>query len=276
MGLFQEYMDAKGKVVKPKVDISGGDPSPKTPPTKPPKEHGDKPYAASNGKGPKNKSEKGLGDQGDASLKYEPSDDPSSKGHPPAKIPTVEQFELTSLVAEAAIKDQTLIENLVRQLKANGLLGPLVAEMLQHKDTYRHISEIMAHEEYGDDTCKSFVRAMSNEEVAPPFSDQLQIADDDEEINGDTMDDQGVMDMEAPPVDDNFEDLEVGFEDEFEQEPVDDPLMQMDPQMQQQMNPAMKNFQKALMGKFMDADNDVHQRMSYARHCKKMKKMAAQ
>ena len=268
MGLFQEYMDAKGKVVKSVVDISGGDPSPKTPPTKPPKEHGDKPYAASDGKS--TKSEKGFGDQGDASLKYEPSDDPSSKGHPPAKIPTVEQVELSNIVAEAATRDQTLIENLVRQLKANGLLGPLVAEMLQHRESYGYISELMGHEEYGDETCRNLARAMS-EEVAPPFSDQLEIADEDQDqLNGDTTDNQGIDDSVAPPAD-NFEDLEVGFEDE--QPPVEDPLMQM-----QQMNPAMKNFQRALMGKFMDADNnkaDVHQRMAYARHCKKMKKMMA-
>lgn len=269
MGLFQEYMDAKGKVVKPVVDISGGDPSPKTPPTKPPKEHGDEPYTASDGKSTKN-SEKGFGDQGDASLKYEPSDDPSSSGHPPAKIPTVEQVELSNIVAEAAMRDQTLIENLVRQLKTNGLLGPLVAEILQHRESYNHISELMAHKEYGNDTCKNLVRAMS-EEVAPPFSDQLEIADEDEdEINGNVSDDQGIEDTMAPPPEDNFEDLEVGFEDE--QAPVDAPLMQMNG------TASMKNFQRALMGKFMDADNDravVHQRMAHARHCKAMKKMMA-
>jgi hypothetical protein len=240
MGLFQEYMDAKGKVKKAVVDISGGDPDPKTPPVKPPKEHGGKPYAASDGKCCKN-SDKGFGDQGDKDLKYTPSDNPSSSGHPPAKIPTVEQVELSTIVAEAATRDQSLIENLVRQLKSNGLLGPLVAEMLQHRETYGHISELMAHESYGNKTCKNLVRAMT-EEVAPPFSDQLEVGEEDEdEVNGDTFDDMGIED-ETMPMDDNFDDMQVGFEDE--QAPVDSPLMQMD-----KATPAMKNFQRALMSK---------------------------
>ena len=258
MGLFQEYMDAKGNLKKPVVDISGGDPTPKTPPTKPPKEHGDAPYAASDGKGIV-KGEKGFGDQGCSDLKYTPSDNATSSGHPPAKIPTVEQVELSNLVAEAATRDQTLIENLVRQLKVNGLLGPLVAEILQHRETYNHISELMGHKDYGKNTCKNLVRAMK-EEVAPPFSDQLELADEDEdEINGDTTDELGIDDTEAPPMDDNFEDLEVeddeqsspddnfedlevGFEDD-EQSPAE-PLMQMN------KTAAMRNFQRALMSRF--------------------------
>lgn len=249
MGLFQEYMDAKGKIAKPVVDISGGNPTPKTPPTKPPKEHGNKPYVSSNGKYYKNK-EKGFGDQGDSELKYSPSEDAKSTNHPPAKIPTVEQVELSVIVANAASRDQTLIENLVKQLKKNGLLGPLVAEVLQHRATYNHISEIMAHENYGKHTCKNLVRAMS-EEVSPPFSDQLELSDEDpdELTNGDTTDNQGVDDSEmldeVPPPEDNFDDLDVDFEDEPEQQnpPVDAPLMQMD------KTAAMRNFQRALMGK---------------------------
>ena len=98
------------------------------------------------------------------------------------------------------------------------------------------------------------------EEVAPPFSDQLELADEDEdEINGDTTDELGIDDTEAPPMDDNFEDLEVkddeqsspddnfedlevGFEDD-EQSPAE-PLMQMN------KTAAMRNFQRALMSRF--------------------------
>lgn len=246
MGLFQEYLDAKGKIAKAKVDASGGDPDPKTPPTKPPKEHGDKPYAASDGKAPKNKQEKGFGDKGDPALKYTPSDDPSSKGHPPADIPTVEQIELASLVAEAASRDQTLIENLVRQIKANGLMGPLVAEMLQHREAYAHMSQIMGHKEYGEDICKNMVRAMS-EEVAPPFHAQMNLDEeepssemDEYDDNADTGDEEGVEDGEN---------LDVSVEEPGSPPPVQpqgDPLMQQ----QAQMTPAMQNFQRALMSRF--------------------------
>lgn len=171
MGLFQEYIDSKGKIRKPVEDISGGDPDPKTPPTKPPKEHGAKPYANSDGKD-KKKTGKGLGDQGDESLKYTPSKEPC-KGHPPAKIPTVEQAEISGFVCEAIDKDPTLIGRLVADLKNNGSLGCLVAEIFQHRASYDYIAELMNHKEYGPDICERLSRAMNrgvvSEEVAPPF-----------------------------------------------------------------------------------------------------------
>lgn len=167
MGLFQEYVDSKGKVRKAKVDASGGDPDPKTPPTKPPKEHGDKPYANSDGKGPKNKKNKGLGDEGDDSLKIK--FDKKMKGKAPAKIPTCEQVELAAFVSESAKNDASFIETLVQELKNQDLLGPLVAELFQHKATYAHMGEIMKHESYGPEVCSRLNRVMG-EEVAPPFT----------------------------------------------------------------------------------------------------------
>jgi len=178
MGLFQEYMDSKGKVRKPVEDISGGDPDPKTPPTKPPKEHGAKPYANSDGKD-KKKSGKGFGDQGDESLKYKPSETPSSKGHAPAKIPTVEQAEISGFVCEAIDKDPTLVGRLVSDLKNDGSLGCLVAEIFQHRASYDYMAEVMSHEKYGPEICERLSRALNRpelgkgkvvaEEVAPPF-----------------------------------------------------------------------------------------------------------
>ena len=166
MGLFQEYVDSKGKLRNAKVDISGGDPDPKTPPTKPPKEHGDKPYANSDGKSPKNTKNKGLGDEGDDALKIK--FDPKMKGKAPAKIPTVEQVELAAFVADVASSNGSFMERLVQEMKNHNLLGPLVAEMLQHRKTYVHMSEIMKHESYGPEVCSRLNRMMS-EEVAPPF-----------------------------------------------------------------------------------------------------------
>lgn len=171
MGLFQEYVDSKGKLRKPVVDASGGDPDPKTPPTKPPKEHGDKPYANSDGKGPKNKKNKGLGDEGDDSLKIK--FDPKMKGKAPAKIPTCEQVELAAFVAEVAKSDVDFVEKLVYELKRAGMLGELVAETLSHKATFNYLSEIMEHENYGPEICGRLNRAMNGlkaEEVAPPFT----------------------------------------------------------------------------------------------------------
>lgn len=261
MGLFQEYMDSKGNIRKAKVDVSGGDPDPKTPPSKPPKENGDKPYASSDGKGPKNKSEKGLGDKGDESLKYMPVKG-SNTGHAAAKIPTCEQFELATLVSEAAERDPSLIEQVVRQIKQRGLLGAFVAEMLEHGATYSHLSEMMSSDNYGPNVCRRLVRAMK-EEVAPAFSDQMNFEDDEEE------------DEENPAIDGSEEDDLFADDDEMEpdemgqspqgapmppmpQDPMAQgappmPPMPQDPSMAQGAPPmpppskAMMNFQRAMM-----------------------------
>jgi hypothetical protein len=165
MGLFQEYMDSKGKIKKPKVDISGGDPDPKTPPTKPPK--GGKPYMAGDKK--KKGGKKGLGEEGDEEMKYQPSKDAKSKGHPPAKIPTVEQTEIAVFMTEAVDKDPTLIEKFVSELKQNGSLGMFIAEILQHRASYDYLAELMSHKEHGPEICARLARVMKSEEVAPPF-----------------------------------------------------------------------------------------------------------
>lgn len=163
MGLFQEYLNSKGNVEKAKVDISGGDPDPKTPPNAPPK--GGKPYVAKDGGIGKG----GFGDMGDKDMIYKPATDPENKGHAPASIPTAEQVELCTLVADAILKDGSLVEELTYQLKRRGLLGVILAEALQHNESYQHIAEIMSHESYGPTVCDRLVRAMKNEEVAPPF-----------------------------------------------------------------------------------------------------------
>ena len=231
MGLFQEYMDSKGKVRQAKVDASGGDPDPKTPPNKP---KNGKPYIASDGKSRKTKSEKGLGDEGDKDLKYEPSTDPSSKGKEPAKIPTVEQFEIAALVSEAVERDPTVVEQVVRQIKQKGLLGPLVAEMLQHGATYNHLSEVMASERYGFDTCKKLVRAMS-EEVAPAFASQMHDNPEDED-DPDAIGDPGAEDDLFADDDDMEPGMDMGMGDPNMADPsMEDPNMMGDPMGQDMM-----------------------------------------
>lgn len=170
MGLFQEYLDSKGKVRKPVVDASGGDPYPKTPPAKPPKEHGNKPYANSDDKGVKNKKNKGFGDQGDQDLVFK--FDPKNKGKAPAKIPTVEQHELANLTARVAGRDPSFLQKLVYEMKMQGVLGPLVAELMEHKATFNYMTELMENGQYGPEICSRFNRALNGlkaEEVAPPF-----------------------------------------------------------------------------------------------------------
>lgn len=176
MGIFQEYLNSKGKVEKAKVNVTGDLVDPMTSPNAP---KGGKPYGVSNGSKKTKTSEKGFGDEGDSALKYTPKVD-KSDGVSAAKIPTAEQAELCSIVVDALKKDITLAEQLISQLRHNNLLGAIVAEMLQFRETYSHIAEVMAHQEYGPAICNKLVNAMK-EEVAPPFSASLEGSDDDDE-----------------------------------------------------------------------------------------------
>ena len=241
MGLFQEYLNSKGSVEKPKVSISGDFVDPMTAPNAP---KGGKPYGVSDGKKLKMAKEKGFGDEGDSKLKYVPKVD-KSNGVAAAKIPTAEQAELCGVLVDAIKKDPTIAEQMVFQLRHNGLMGMVVAEMLQFKETYQHIAEVMSHKEYGPSVCGKLVRAM-NEEVAPPFAASLEgdEEEDDEDLEGDEDVDGGDdMDMDMDASDANSDPNAV------------DPLMggQAAPVAPPQMPPpgasAMKNLQLAMMGK---------------------------
>lgn len=210
MKTLSEYLNSKGKVETGTVDIHGDRTDPMTPPNKPPKEHGDKPYANSDGKNTK-KSDKGLGDQGDSALKYEP--DTSDDTKKAASIPTAEnfaQYELIPLVCETLERNSEMAEHIVRGLKRKGLLGPLVGELMEHRETYQHIQQLVSHEN-GQHILKKLQRAME-EEVSPSYSSKAEEDDlektslEDVEIDDDTMD----MDVES---DDFVEGEDFEFDD---------------------------------------------------------------
>ncbi len=212
MGLFQEYLNSKGKIDKPVIDPTADRVDPMKAPTAPPKE-GNLFGAKSDGKsishyankGSKADSSKGFGDQGDSKLKYTPEIGNAGHAHSSkvSKLPVAEQAELCSLISDAIKKDTTVVGQLVSQLKNEGMLGVLVAEMLQHKATYENMVEVMGHKVYGKAVCSKLMRAMS-EEVAPQFSDSIAgghpqddvvddnlDGDDDEFGDDDDMDDAG-------------------------------------------------------------------------------------
>lgn len=227
MGLFQEYLNSKGKVEKAKVSVNGDLVDPKTPPTSP---KGGKPYGVSDGKKLKMAQEKGFGDEGDSKLKYNPKVD-NGDGVTPAKIPTAEQAELCSVMIDAIQKDPTLTEQMVSQLRHNGMLGMFVAEMLQFKETYLHIAEVMSHNQYGPSVCNKLVRAMS-EEVAPPFASSLE---------GEEEEDEEDMENDFVGSEEGIDDDDIAANMNADPQAAGNPLMQG--------TPAMKNFQKAMMQK---------------------------
>lgn len=233
MGIFQEYLNSKKQIEKPKVSVNADYTDPMTPPNTAPKPQGGD--YSDGGKKIKMGSEKGFGDQGDSKLKYQPKVDNTSSASP-AKIPTAEQAELCGIVVDAIKKDPTVAEQMVSQLRHNGLLGIVVAQMLQFKETYSHIAEVMAHTEYGPPVCNKLVRAMS-EEVAPPFSASLEGEEEDEE----------------DPDENDF----VGSEEGIDDGDMDSPDTNTDPNAATNPlmgavppgAPAMKHFQRAMMRK---------------------------
>jgi hypothetical protein len=237
MGLFQEYLNSKGQVEKGTVNVTGDRVDPMKSPNAP---KNGKPYACSDGK-PKMSKEKGFGDQGDSSLKYNPKID-KSNGATPAKIPTAEQAELCSVVVDAIKKDSSIIEELVSQLRGNNLLAVTVAEMLQYGETYKHMAEVMAHKEYGPSVCKRLVRAAMIEEVSPPFSATLEDAEKEEEAEE--------PEIEAPEADAAPQaGADMNAVAGSPPPAAANPLMQPPPMQPGAQNPAMQNLQMAMMRK---------------------------
>ena len=252
MGIFQEYLNSKGSVDKPKISVTGDFTDPMTSPNAP---KDGKPYGVSDGKKLKMAKEKGFGDEGDSKLKYEPKVN-NKQSAAPAKIPTAEQVELCGILVDAIKKDPSVTEQLVGQLRRNGVLGMVVAEMLQFKETYTHLAEVMSHDEYGPSVCSKLVRAM-NEEVAPPFASSLEGEEDEDE---EASENDFVGSEEG--IDDGDLDDDMGDASDDNTDPsTADPLMngqagpQAPPPQQMPMPPvppgaaAMKHFQRAMMGK---------------------------
>lgn len=285
MGIFKEYLNSKGKVETGTVCISGDRTDPMTPPNKPPKGHSSQKAYSNGGKKSKKGSEKGFGDMGDQDTKYDPCCN-DNKGKAPAKIPTAEQafaeLELVPLITEAVEGNPTILEKIVYDLKRNGKLGALVAEVMSHRETYQHIAELMSNETYGPEICKKMTRAMNqlNEEVDTPFHKAAELEDDDaadmdDMENQDGQDDAGLDDELDDLGDENMGDMDMGDEDmsmdagdgDFGadnltnsdaamgndmsgDEPVD-PLMQMRPEMAQFQKAFQRSFQKHFQRKMM-------------------------
>lgn len=275
MGIFKEYLNSKGKVETGTVDVSGDRTDPMTPPNKPPKEHSSqKPYI-SDGKKVKG-SDKGFGDMGEKEMKYDPCCD-TNKGKEPAKIPTAEQsfaeLELVPLITEAVSGNPKLLEKVVYDLKKNGQLGALVAEVMSHRETYNHMAEIIKNETYGPGICKRLSKTMGQivEEVDTPFHKAADFKDDeaaepnddmDDDITNDLEDDMGDLDGMGDPNElggDMGEPNELGGDmgvDGMEDmnsdiaQPMSSPLMQSS-EMSKFKNSFQRSFQKHFQRKMM-------------------------
>lgn len=185
---FLEYLNSKGNVAAPSTNADNID-SPKDRENKPFKADGmvgePNPYVATSGSASK---DKGLGDQGSTEFKYDIKNVAGKLS---------ESANLIQSVRNAMISDARVVEHLVNELAKSNLLGCLVAELSTYKETYQHLSEIMASEVYGQQVCDKFVKAMT-EEISPPFNKK----DDDEEEVELSDEDEDSEDMEDALIDD--------------------------------------------------------------------------
>ncbi len=237
MSRFQEFKNKKMNPT-PKVSVDG-DTVPASPNQMP------KPFKgkySTGSKTPHTSPEKGFGDMGEKVLKLD-YDIKNPHGKAPAKMPTAEAVTWTSDMAEAMTGDPSLIEHMVRQIKQRGLLGALVAEVFSHKDACKCLAQIATHEAYGPKVVKDITRAI-NEEVAPPFHDQLEgeEEEDEDEQNPDEENDEEDPDLEGDVEDPN------GGQNADPNAPMDPNMMGgMDPSMMG-MDPNMGGMDPSMMG----------------------------
>jgi hypothetical protein len=203
---WDEYLNHKGKVEDGVTDIHGDKVSPQKSPVNPPGTQGHKPYSASDGTNTKVK-ETGLGDEGEKDLIFDFK--PNEDGKSPAKIPTAEQYNFISTFRKTIQEDPTLLEAVVRDLKRNGMLGQVVGELAEHKETFDHLATIMGSDEYGDQICNKLARSLQSEGTAPPFSEAKP---DDDEVEGAGVD-EPLMDSD-PEDNAGLDDEMDGFADE--------------------------------------------------------------
>lgn len=264
---FQEFLEAK----KTKTACCGGQ---KTPKEEWP--NGTAQPQSKDGKKVSRSQEKGLGEEGDKELVYDPV-----KKSKPGKIPTAEALSAVRTIRDAMINNPRFVEYLVSELNRSGLTGCLVGELVGYQETYANLAQVMGNENYGRRVCDRLARALK-EDVAPPFGAKPQMgnmnvpAPDDDPNTDPSLDpnfdpntdpnadpnDPNAMDM--PPEDeeglddDPNADAPNPFEDDEDQEP--NPFLsqknKMGPPPPQAgpmppISPAMENFQRSMNKRFI-------------------------
>lgn len=185
---FAEYLDSKAKIQEPKVQVvADAVDMPKDREVKPPHFMGmtgkGKNYKQPQADGDKKNvafgKSKGLGDMAsDKEMCYD-----VTKKCKPAKIPTAESFVHNFPKTRAIVEtNPELIEHLVREFKNNNMLSLLIAELATHKETFKHLAEIMSSKEYGQEFCNKLMRSV-REDIAPPFDNNEEGEEEEDEEN---------------------------------------------------------------------------------------------
>lgn len=230
---FKEFLDEKKKLV-------ANPPTEKIPDFKgkiPKSPEGGKPYSnAQKPEKPKGP-EKGLGDEGDDSLKYNPKIDQKDKEL--SSWTNIKELAekynngINSDSLGAIQKVAKLAENancvatIVLEFKRNGTLPLLLKQMLTVSETYDCFVELL-NSQYGEEISERLATAMDtclSEMVAPPIhKDEDELSDEDL----DDSDSDEIPQIDGDDSDENSEEEEdsegdeEGGEEEDEESPFDD------------------------------------------------------
>lgn len=248
---FKEYLDEKGKlqekpVIDPKAD-TGPTPTkaPQTPDTKGKNWKSEVPlagkpndYAPATSPKKQQKYDKGLGDDGDKNLIYEPDVEGKNKEVSTWPKTKMENFiektkdlplgEFTNLIVKEHKSEEkfplgilkkandlisenpTLMETFVREVKRNGAFDLLVKEMLNHNETIVEVAYQMAVPE-GALMCSKLIESLQNiefldEVTDAPVSKTLVSKDDleDKKKNKDLPKGKAVKSIDGNEVDDKM------------------------------------------------------------------------
>lgn len=241
---FQEYMNARGNIEKPKIKVDGENIDPPKSPSKPPQ--GGASYQQGKNIKPSNKDNNPLS---------------GGKLHKTNDTNLVKDTQLACKVVQKIQENSMFAETLIRHLKNNKVLGCIIAEALQHYETYQTISEVMFNKEHGAEIYAKLNKAI-NEEVAKPFSDQLDAIDIQEEEPNGELENSNQADGEGINDEDDLLNLDINEDpavqtdptnpmNPMEMNPMDNPQQpEMEPQNPSPLmntNTAARNFQRAMM-----------------------------
>jgi hypothetical protein len=151
--------------------------------------------------------------------------------HPPEAI---------KYVVVLANKNNNILDSMVQEMKASGVLGKVLRSLLDHPESYDELTSLFGDSEQGPSRCKLFAKSMNSnvqnfvkdhdsvyESVSSPVGFEVEEDDeemdmDDEDMGDEEMGDEEMMDDEEMGDEDMMDDEEMEDEDEFSDKDMED------------------------------------------------------
>ena len=134
--------------------------------------------------------------------------------------------EAVKYVVVLANKNNNILDNMVREMKASGMLGKLMKTLLENPEAYDELTSLFGDSQEGPSRCKLFAKSM-NSSLDSFLKDQKSMYESVSSPIGFDMEDDEDMDME-----DDMDDEDMDMEDD-----MDDEDMDMEDDMEDDMRP---------------------------------------